>query len=80
MRHSTRQERGRFRYPGGDDAAFVELVNEDMDGETLYNILEQVPGVEKVYWQTRKHDQNNPGTRAPGVPCMTELAISLKGT
>ena len=68
MRHSTRQERARFRYPGGDDVAFVELVNEDMDGETLYKTLEQVPGVEEIYWQTSKHDQGNPGTRAPGVP------------
>ena len=68
MRHSTRQEKGKFRYPKGGDAAFVELVDENMDGDTLYKTLEQVPGVEKVYWQTSKHDQGNPGTRAPGVP------------
>ena len=68
MHHATRQEKGRFRYPTTEGAAFVELVDENMDGETLYKTLQEVPGVEEVYWQTSKHDQGNPGTRAPGEP------------
>ena len=66
MQHSTRQEKARYQYPTGDAAA--ELVDENLDGETFFKVLEKVPGVEEVYWQTSKHDQGNPGTRAPGEP------------
>ena len=67
MRPSTRQEKARYQYPATDEAAFVELEDESLGGETFSNILQQVPGVEEVQWQTAKRDQGNPGNRALGV-------------
>ena len=65
---AVRKARDRCRHAGTDDRGFIELKDESLDGESLFKILQQVPGVEKVYWQSTKHSQNNPGTRDPGVP------------
>ena len=64
---STRALKYRFRYKT-DDAAFIELKDENMTGQELFDLLRTTPDVESVTWQTSKHEQGNPGTREPGMP------------
>ena len=65
---STRKEKARYRYQREDQAGFVELTDDKMSGEEFFQILQAVPGVQQVAWQTSKHEQGNPGTRPPGTP------------
>ena len=64
---STRAAKCRFHY-NTDDAAFIELKDEKMPGPELFDLLRAILDVESVTWHTSKHDQGNPGTRAPGEP------------
>ena len=54
---STRQCKSLFRYPLESEAAFIELKDDTLSGDELFQVLEGVPGVEGV---TRK------GTQASG--------------
>jgi hypothetical protein len=49
---STRKCNSFFRYPKESEAAFMVLKDDTMSGEDLYRVLEGVPGVATVYWQT----------------------------
>jgi hypothetical protein len=65
---STRLEKSKFRYPVEHGAAFVELRDDTMSGEEVFQILETVPCVGRVYWQISKHAQGNKSLRPVGTP------------
>ena len=65
---STRLEKSKFRYPVEHGAAFVELRDDTMSGEEVFQILETVPCVGRVYWQISKHAQGNKSLRLVGTP------------
>mgnify|MGYP000565188775 CR=1 FL=1 len=65
---STRLEKSKFRYPVEHGAAFVELRDDTMSGEEVFQILETVPCVGRVYWQISKHAQENKNLRPAGTP------------
>ena len=58
----SRRLRQRFEYSSDSTAAFVELSPQHTPSpEDLFERLRQVPGVDKVEWQTTKTPQNNVG-------------------
>ncbi len=59
-----------YRYPDENGAAFIELKDDKMRGDELFQVLERVPGVHRVYWQTCKSDQGNHSQRKLGTPYM----------
>ncbi len=65
---STRLEKSKFRYPVEHGAAFVELRDDTMSGEKVFQFLETVPCVGRVYWQISKHAQGNKNLRPVGTP------------
>ena len=65
---STRLEKSKFRYPVEHGAAFVELRDDTMSGEEVFQILETVPCVGRVYWHISKHAQGNKSLRPVGTP------------
>jgi hypothetical protein len=48
-----------FRYPYESGAAFIEVKDDKMRGDELFQVLQRVPGVDRVYWQTCKNEQGN---------------------
>ncbi len=67
---STRMAKYMYRYPNESGAAFIELKDDKMSGDELFQVLERVPGVDRVYWQTCKSDQGNHSQRKLGTPYM----------
>ena len=65
---STRLEKSMFRYPVEHGAAFVELRHDTMSGEKVFQYLETVSCVGRVYWQISKHAQGNKNLRPVGTP------------
>ena len=67
---STRMAKSLFRYPYESGAAFIELKDDKMRGDELFQVLQRVPGVDRVYWQTCKNEQGNHSQRKLGTPYM----------
>jgi hypothetical protein len=65
---STRMEKYMYRYPIESGAAFIELKDDKMSGDELFQVLERVPGVDRVHWQTSKSEQGNHSQRKVGTP------------
>ena len=70
-------------YPNENGAAFIELKDDKMSGDELYQVLACVPGVDRVSWQTYKgaqgnHSQRNLGTPYMGVGHLLERKVFVK--
>ena len=65
---STRMAKSLYRYPNESGAAFIELKDDKMSGDELFQVLERVPGVDRVHWQTSKSEQGNHSQRKLGTP------------
>ena len=81
---STRMAKYMYRYPHENGAAFIELKDDNMSGDELFQVLGRVPGVDRVYWQTCKSDQGNHSQRKLGTPymgakCVCEVKDLQKG-